>query len=97
MCAKGGVAVGELTKLPNIGVTCEKRLASIGINDVETLIKTGSKEAFIKLYMLEGDSCFSTLCGLEGAIQGIRWHNLSDETKADLKEFFKEVTKSTGK
>lgn len=97
MYTKGGVSVGELTKLPNIGVTCEKRLASIGINDAEGLMKTGSKEAFTKLYLFEGDTCFNTLCALEGAIQGIRWHNLSDETKADLKKFFNEVTKRAGK
>ncbi len=84
--------MGELSKLPNIGATCEKRLASIGINDVETLKGTGSKEAFIKLYLVEGDTCFNTLCALEGAIQGIRWHNLSEEIKDDLKKFYKEVT-----
>ena len=80
--------MGELSEIINIGKIMEKRLAAIGINDVETLMKTGSKEAFTKLYLLEGDTCFSSLCGLEGAIQGIRWHNLSSETKAELKKFF---------
>jgi DNA transformation protein len=28
------------------------------------------------------------LCSLEGAIQGVRWHNLDDETKKSLKEFY---------
>jgi DNA transformation protein len=28
------------------------------------------------------------LSALEGAIQGVRWHHLSDETKADLKAFY---------
>ncbi|MHB8061147.1 MAG: TfoX/Sxy family protein [Ruminiclostridium sp.] len=78
----------RLSELINIGETMEKRLASIGIYDIETLMKTGSKEAFIKLRLLEGDTCFSSLCGLEGAIQGIRWHHLSSETKEDLKKFF---------
>ena len=27
---------------------------------------------------------------LEGAIQGVRWHYLDDETKASLKQFYKE-------
>ncbi len=53
--------MGELASLPNIGVTCEKRLASIGINDIETLKKNGSKEAFIKLFLVEGDTCINTL------------------------------------
>lgn len=78
----------KLSDLPNIGKTMEKRLAAVGINDVETLMKIGSKEAFIKLRLHEGDTCFSSLCGLEGAIQGIRWHYLSYESKEDLKKFF---------
>ena len=74
--------------MPNIGKIMEKRLSTIGINDTETLMKTGSKEAFIRLRLVEGDTCFSSLCGLEGAIQGIRWHYLPDESKKDLKMFF---------
>lgn len=80
--------MGDLSKLPNIGYIMERRLAAVGINDVDTLMKIGSKEAFIKLRLHEGDTCFSSLCGLEGAIQNIRWHNLSSETKEDLKKFF---------
>ena len=77
----------KLSDLPNIGKTMEKRLVSVGINDVETLMKIGSKEAFIKLRLLEGDTCFSSLSGLEGAIQGIRWHHLDSETKVELKKY----------
>lgn len=80
--------MGKLTELPNIGETMEKRLAAVGIYDAETLIKVGSKKAFIKLRAVEGDTCLSSLCGLEGAIQGIRWHYLRKETKDDLKKFF---------
>lgn len=80
--------MGGLSELPNIGKTMEKRLAAIGINDIETLKKIGSKEAFIKLRLHEGDTCLCSLYGLEGAIQGIRWHNLSSESKEDLKKFF---------
>lgn len=78
----------RLSELPNIGKIMEKRLSAVGINDAETLMKTGSKEAFTKLYLMEGDTCFSSLCGLEGAIQGIRWHYLPDESKKELKQFF---------
>ncbi len=80
--------MNSFSKLPNIGKTMEKRLAAVGINDIEDLMKTGSKEAFIKLRLLEGDTCICTLYGLEGAIQGIRWHHLSSEIKAELKKFF---------
>ncbi len=88
--------MGKLSKLPNIGATCEKRLFSVGIDNIETLKKTGSKETFIKLFMNEGDTCLCTLYALEGAIQGIRWHNLPNETKDDLKKFFNKITKSNG-
>lgn len=79
--------MGSLSELPNIGKTMEKRLATVGIKDTETLKKIGSKDAFIKLRLHEGDTCLSSLYGLEGAIQGIRWHNLSCESKEDLKNF----------
>ncbi|NLK72364.1 MAG: TfoX/Sxy family protein [Clostridiales bacterium] len=85
--------MGELMKLENIGKECEKRLAAVGIKDVETLMKLGSKETFFRLYAYEHDTCLNTLCALEGAIEGIRWHYLSDETKNDLKKFYKEITK----
>lgn len=78
----------KLSDIVNIGKTMEKRLVAVGIFDFETLKKTGSKEAFIKLRLLEGDTCFCSLCGLEGAIQGVRWHYLSSQTKEDLKKFF---------
>ncbi|HPP67188.1 MAG TPA: TfoX/Sxy family protein [bacterium] len=80
--------MGRLSDLPNIGKVMEKRLVKAGINDVEALRQVGSKEAFIKLRLLEGDTCFNSLCALEGAIQGIRWHYLDCETKAELKRFF---------
>ena len=80
--------MSNLTELPNIGKTMEKRLAAVGIKSAEELMKAGSKEAFAKLRLLEGDTCLSSLCGLEGAVQGIRWHYLSKETKEDLKRFF---------
>ena len=83
--------MGDLTQLPNIGAIMEKRLAEVGIYDADTLKKIGSKEAFTKLLLHEGDTCFSSLCGLEGAIENIRWHDLSQETKDDLKKFFKSL------
>lgn len=30
----------------------------------------------------------SHLCALEGAVRGIRWHDLEPEVKADLKAFY---------
>jgi len=48
--------MGKLSDLPNIGKTMEERLAKAGIYDVEALRKVGSKEAFTRLRLLEGDT-----------------------------------------
>ncbi|MDR1301443.1 MAG: TfoX/Sxy family protein [Treponema sp.] len=36
----------------------------------------------------DSSACYNRLCAIEGAIQGIRWHNLSDEIKNELKQFY---------
>lgn len=33
-------------------------------------------------------ACYNRLCALEGALRGIRWHDLPDEVKRDLKAFY---------
>ena len=80
--------MSKLSELPNVGTVMEKRLASVGIYDVETLRGMGSREAFERLLAYEGDTCFCTLCGLEGAVQNVRWHSLSKEKKQELKDYF---------
>ncbi len=73
--------------MPNIGKEARKKLIAVGIDTPEKLIELGSKEAFIRIKTIDNTACFSMLQGLEGAIQGVRWHRLSDSTKKDLKEF----------
>lgn len=80
--------MGKLSQLPNIGTELEKRLEAVEIFDISTLLEYGSKEAFKRLRLSEGDTCFNALCALEGAIQNKRWHYLSPEIKADLKGYF---------
>jgi DNA transformation protein len=81
----------ELSKMLNIGLTLEKKLTDIGINTSEELISLGSKEAFIRIKIVDNTACYNMLCALEGAIQEIIWHNLSDTTKKDLKCFFQSL------
>jgi len=78
----------DLTEMPNIGKEARKKLIAVGIDTPEKLIEVGSKEAFIRIKTIDNTACFSMLQGLEGAIQGVRWHHLPDSTKKDLKEFF---------
>ncbi|NYT03137.1 MAG: TfoX/Sxy family protein [Candidatus Methanofastidiosa archaeon] len=78
----------ELTEMPNIGKEVSKKLIAVGIDTPEKLIELGSKEAFIRIKSIDDTACFSMLQGLEGAVQGIRWHHLPDPIKKDLKQFF---------
>ena len=80
--------MGELLKLPNIGRVGERELNEIGISNLDELQEIGSKEAWLAIKDIDPSACFSKLCALEGAIQGIRWHNLSKVDKRNLKEFY---------
>jgi len=82
--------MGELTKLPNIAEKLEAQLADAGISTVDELKKTGSREAWLRILARDPSACLMRLSALEGAIQGVRWHYLDDETKASLKEFYRQ-------
>ncbi|WNY26229.1 TfoX/Sxy family protein [Methanolapillus millepedarum] len=81
----------DLEKLPNIGKVVAEKLVDAGINTPEELRKTGAKNAFLKLRLRDPTACLSMLYGLEGAVEGIRWHSLSDEKKKQLKEFYQSL------
>ena len=80
--------MGELSKLPNIGKVLEKQLNDVGINTNDDLINLGSKEAWLKIKEIDDSACLNRLMALEGAIQNIRWHNLSEEDKDNLRNFY---------
>ncbi len=79
--------MGELSKLPNIGKVLEKQLNEVEINSIENLREIGSKKAWIKIKNIDESACLNRLCALEGAIRNIRWHDLDESIKKDLKEF----------
>lgn len=81
--------MGELTSLPNIGEKLEKQLNNVGISTYEQLKEIGSKEAWRRILETDSSACIMRLSALEGAVRGIRWHNLDDDVKADLKAFYK--------
>lgn len=78
----------SLTQMPNIGRVVAEKLLQVGITTPEELKAIGSEQAFIRLQTIDETACFSMLQGLEGAVQGIRWHNLPKERKSELLEFF---------
>lgn len=80
--------MGELSKRPNIGKALEEQLQQVGIESPEQLAQLGSKQAWLTIKAMDPSACYSRLCALEGAIQGIRWHSLDEKTKQELKEFY---------
>lgn len=84
----GGIEMGELSKLPNIGKVLEEQLNDVGINIIDELIDIGSKEAWLKIKEIDESACINRLMALEGAIQNIRWHDLSENDKKNLKDFY---------
>ncbi len=80
--------MSELHKLPNIGKTLADKLKRAEINSGEDLINIGSEQAFIRIETIDESACINMLYALEGAVQGIRWHGLSQERKKELKDFY---------
>lgn len=80
--------MGELSKLPNIGKKVEEQLVQAGIESIDKLKQMGSKSAWLKIQEIDKSACIHRLLALEGAIQGVKKTMLSDEVKADLKEFY---------
>lgn len=78
----------KLTSMVNIGKELEEQLKKAGIENCEQLIELGSKEAFIRIRLIDSSACVNRLYALEGAIQCIRWHYLSQDKKAELKAFY---------
>ncbi len=79
----------KLSSLPNISTVLENLLNEAGITTPEELRNLGTENAFLRIQAVDETACFCKLCALEGAIQGIRWHNLSDNRKEELRGFFR--------
>ncbi|MDR1721510.1 MAG: TfoX/Sxy family protein [Methanobrevibacter sp.] len=82
--------VKKLSDLMNIGKVCEKQLLEVGIKSLEELEEIGSMEAWLRIKEIDPSSCINKLRAIEGAIQGVRWHDLDESTKKSLDEFYKE-------
>ena len=85
--------MGELSKLPNIGKTVEEQLAQVGIHTAAELKELGAKAAWLKIKEMDESACINRLMALEGAIRGVKKTMLSDEVKADLRQFYQEQKK----
>ena len=80
--------MGKLSKLPNIGKVVEDQLNQVGIITEDDLKSIGAKQAWLKIQEIDESTCINRLLALEGAIQGVKKTELSDDVKSDLKEFY---------
>ena len=80
--------MGELQKRPNIAEKLEAQLLDVGVTTFDELKTVGSREAWLRSASRDPSACYMRLCALEGAIQGVRWHSLDDQTKKELKTFY---------
>lgn len=79
-----------LKSLPNIGAKLQEQLYAVGIDTPQALKEWGSKAAWLKIKRMDPSACLMRLSALEGAIQGVRWHDLDHATKEDLRAFYHE-------
>lgn len=81
----------ELHDMMNIGPNFERELKYAGVHSPEDLYSLGSKRAFMKLKRAGVENLtLRKLACLEGAIQNCKKFSLTEETKADIQQFFEE-------
>ncbi len=78
----------SLEKIANIGKVLAEKLEKVGIHSEKELKILGSEKAFLLIKEIDSKVTLSHLYALEGAVQGIRWFNLSAEKKKQLEMFF---------
>ena len=83
----------SLSQMPNIGSSLVTLLNEADIHTSTELINMGAFQTFIRIRAIDPDACFSKLCALEGATQGIRWHKLTPDKRMELHQWFKQLPK----
>lgn len=81
----------DLKKCKNLGTVMIQKLNIIEVSNQEILTRLGAEKVFEKLYTIDDSICINHLYALEGAIEGIRWHNLSNIRKEELRLFFNQL------
>lgn len=75
----------------NIGKVLELKLEAVGIFSLDDLKEVGTEEAFLRLLSNNKNTSRSVIFSLEGAIKGVRWHNLDEDRKIELRDFYNSV------
>jgi DNA transformation protein len=78
-----------LTELANIGPKLEEQLIRAGIRSPEELTAVGSRGAWLRIKAFDPSACLMRLSALEGALRGVRWHDLDAGVKDELRSFYR--------
>jgi DNA transformation protein len=81
----------DLTRYPNIGPVLASKLNAAGINTLEDLVEAGSIEAMLQMGETNLSASANMLFALEGAIRGLRWHQIPKSERDKLWSEFKQA------
>ncbi len=85
----------DLTKLPNIGSVLAKKLNQIGVNTYDDLVEMGSVGALIRIGQTDITAFANMFYALDGAILGVRWHDIPKEHREKVKNDFYQALSKT--
>jgi len=77
----------KLNDLPNIGPQLAKLLLQVGVETTAQLKCSNAESLFVQIRAFDPNACVCKLMAIDGAIKGIRWHDLPLERKTELKQF----------
>ena len=83
----------KLTDLPNVGPQLATHLKQVGVETPAQLRTCDAESLFIQIRAYDPAACICKLMAIDGAIKGIRWHDLPEERKAELKQFIQLLQK----
>jgi DNA transformation protein len=75
-----------IESLPNIGPELATQLNKAGITNAEELVRLGAMTAWRRLVRAGLRGEVNSLLALEGAIEGVRWHEIPLERRQELKQ-----------
>lgn len=75
---------GRLESVVNIGPKLAAGLRNVGVNDLGQLCDEGAAPVWERLRHADEFDCVHSLLALEGAVRGVRWHDLPAHFRSDL-------------
>lgn len=81
------MSVAEMTSAPNIGPRLAAGLHSVGVDTMDQLCNEGAIATWERLRHVDAFDCVHSLLALEGAIRGIRWHQLPPRVRTELADY----------